>query len=256
MSDPAAGAKIDYDQIARRYDSFRGGRGPYQEFLVELADAHCARRILEIGAGTGNNMFAFHAAYPSAAFFACDLSRGMILRAQEKQAPGAWLRADAQHLPFAAQSFDLCFGCYMLHYIDDLNALAGECARVLQAGCAAFITASHEFIERHPMNRYFPSFAAIDKARFPDIEVVKQALARAGFLEPAVERLAVPQIPIDADYLTRVENRFISTFDLLPEEEFNAGLARLRADIQAQGGSLDIENVWESVVVWARKAAG
>jgi ubiquinone/menaquinone biosynthesis C-methylase UbiE len=178
----------------------------------------------------------------------------MILRAREKGAPGAWLRADARHLPFAAQSFDLCFGCYMLHYIDDLNALASECARVLRTGCAAFITASHEFIERHPMNRYFPSFAAIDKARFPDINVVKDGLARAGFLEPAVERLAVPQPPIDANYLTRVENRFISTFDLLPEEEFNAGLTRLRTDIQTQG-SLDIENVWESVVVWARKGA-
>lgn len=255
MSGQTAGAKIDYDLIARRYDSFRGGRGPYLELLVELAVSQGARRLLEVGAGTGNNTLAFHAAAPAASLFACDLSRGMIQRAREKGAPGAWLRADAHHLPFVAQSFDFCFGCYMLHYIHDLNAFVGECQRVLGAGCVAFVTASHEFIERHPMNRYFPSFAAVDKARFPSIDLLKDALAAAGFQGVCEKRMVVPQGPIGPDYLKRVENRFISTFNLLSEDEFTTGLARLRADIQARG-SLDVMNEWETVAVWARKDTG
>lgn len=252
MTTRSTGVKLDYDQIARRYDTFRGGGGPYLQVLVELAAAHGAQRVLEVGAGTGNNTAAFHEAFPPAKLFACDLSRGMIARAREKLVPGAWAQADAHFLPFATSSLDFCFGCYMLHYVPALTAFFNDCGRILRRGCAAFVTASHEFIERHPMNRYFPSFAAVDKARFPSLASIRAALAAAGFVAVAEKRILAAPMPLDAGYLERVENKFISTYNLLPDGEFNAGLARLRADIESKG-RLDVNIEWESVVVWGEK---
>ncbi|MFO7975376.1 MAG: class I SAM-dependent methyltransferase [Candidatus Hydrogenedentota bacterium] len=253
MSRRDAGVKVDYDAIAHRYDVFRKGAGPYLPVMVALAKAHGARRILEVGAGTGNNTLPFHSACPEASLFTCDLSWGMIARAREKRVPGGWLQADAHFLPFATRSLDFCFGCFVLHYISDLEAFCHECARVLRKGCVAFSTASHHFIERHPMNRYFPSFAAVDKARFPTIEAVKNALRDAGFHNVSEKRIKAPAKPIDGDYLQRVENHFISTYTLLPKDEFEAGLVRLREDIKAKG-QLDVELAWESVAIWGEKA--
>ena len=87
------------------------------------------------------------------------------------------------------------------------------------------------------------------------LTVHRDALAAAGFQGVCEKRMVVPQGPIGPDYLKRVENRFISTFNLLSEDEFNTGLARLRADILARG-SLDVKNEWETVAVWARKDTG
>ena len=47
----------------------------------------------------------------------------------------------------------------------------------------------------------------------------------------------------------RVAGRFVSTYDLLPAAEFEAGLSQLRAAIEAGGGFAG-EIVWESLVVW------
>ncbi|HQH53082.1 MAG TPA: class I SAM-dependent methyltransferase [Candidatus Hydrogenedentes bacterium] len=252
MTRRETGAKIDYDTIARRYDTFRKGGGPYLPLLVALAQAHAAQRVLEVGAGTGNNTVLFQKAYPEASLITCDLSWGMIERAREKQTPGAWVQADAHFLPFAAESVDFCFGCFMLHYISDLRAFFRGCARVLRRGCAAFVTASHEFIERHPMNCYFPSFAAVDKARFPSLETVRDALHDAGFRNVSDRHIQTTPQPIDEAYLRRVENQFISTYALLPEDEFKTGLARLREDIKSKG-RLETGLVWESVTIWGEK---
>jgi len=64
--------EIDYDKIAECYDRHRGVGGPYQARLVELALASDARRVLEIGPGTGNNTAALLAAYPCEVIGALD----------------------------------------------------------------------------------------------------------------------------------------------------------------------------------------
>lgn len=252
MTRPNGGLKVDYDTLAHRYDTFRKGAGPYLPLMVALAKAHGARRVLEVGAGTGNNTLPFREACPEGSLITCDLSWGMITRAREKRIPGAWAQADVHCLPFETASFEFCFGCFMLHYVSDVEAFFNECARVLGEGCVAFATASHEFIERHPMNEYFPSFGAIDKARFPSIEAVKETLRSAGFENISEKRIESPPRPIDEAYLQRVENHVISTYALLPEDEFEAGLRRLREDIKAKG-RLDVELAWESVAVWGEK---
>ncbi len=241
---------IDYDRIAPDYDTHRQGRGPYFGELLRLARAADAERVLELGAGTGNNTAPFLEDLPCR-LVALDRSRGMLARHAAKGIPATRVNASAVALPFADGAFDFLFATYMLHHIGDLDALARECHRVLDGGTAAFVTVSHDFIRRHPMNAWFPSFAAVDCARFQDIPAIEAALRRAGFAEVHATDVESPPRPIDADYVGRVADRFISTYDLLPPEEFAEGVARLRAEV-AKHGALPNPIVREATVVYAQ----
>ena len=242
--------RVDYDRIARYYDDYRGGGGPYMPRLRELAAACRAGCVLELGAGTGNNTQAFLREY-ACPLVALERSAGMLAQGRTKGLPALWLHASAEAIPLADASVPFVFGVYILHHLPDLAVVFRECARVIGRGYAAFVTASTSFICRHPMNRYFPSFAKVDTARFQPLESVEEALRMSGFVETAAEHFVDRPRPIDQAYVDRVAGKFISTYDLLPEGEFEAGLARLRADV-AYTGQLDIPIVWESSVVWGR----
>lgn len=243
--------RFDYDKAADTYDLHRRGGGPFVGFLCELARASSAEHVLEIGPGTGNNTQAFLDAYPCA-LVGLDLSRGMIARAARKVPEAHWVQGDAAHMPFAAQSMEFVFAVLVLHHIHDIAPVLAECARVLRRGYAAFVTSPHDFIDRHPMNRYFPSFAPIDKNRFQSVDHIERLLREAGFHETGARRIIGPPQPIDRKYLAAIEGKFLSTYSLMPPEEYERGLARLRADIETHG-RLDIEMRWESVTVWGRR---
>ena len=225
---------IDYDRIARDYDRHRGGGGPYLDTLLALLGRGTGNRVLELGAGTGNNTRALLEAIPCR-LTALEPSRGMLEQASAKGIRAAWVRGR------------------VLHYIPDLSALFQECARVLRPGAhAAFVTASHDYITGHPMNRYFPSYARIDLDRFQAVETIQAALRKSGFDETGARTACAPPRPIDSTYLASVEGKYISTFELIPEEEYQAGLRRLRAEIGAKG-CLDEFIAWQSVTVWGRR---
>lgn len=243
-------SRFDYDKEAHRYDRHRKVGGPFIAPLVQLAQASRARRVLEIGPGTGNNTRAFHEAHPCA-LIGLDRSRGMLEAAHAKDLDAAWIQADATRLPLADATFDFIFGVLVLHHLPDVRPLFQESRRVLRRGHAAFVTSPHGFIDNHPINRYFPSFARIDKARFQSVEALWDAMRSAGFSQVGAEHTKAPPEPIDARYVEKVAGKFISTYTYIPDPEFQEGLARLRDDV-AQNGSLDTPVEWESVTVWGR----
>lgn len=237
-----------YDQIAHGYDRHRRGGGPYLDTLAALLETCPGRRALELGAGTGNNTIALYE-ISRCDIIALEPSRGMLQQAVAKRIPARWVRGAAPDLPFADQSFDFVFATYVLHYVADLTALFQECGRVLQKGCGAFVTAPTDFIARHPMNAYFPSFAKVDLARFLPVEAVAGALRGAGFHSVDSKTVTAPPRPVDTEFVERVAGKFVSTYDLLPPGEFEAGLARLRADVKAKG-RLDEPMIWEAAIIW------
>ena len=242
--------RVNYDSVAPTYDEHRGARGPAFDTrtLAELARECEARTVLELGAGTGGKTSGFLAEYPCR-IIGLDLSAGMLAKARAKGLGADWIQGSAAHIPLADASVDFVFGVYVLHHLDGLDAPFRECARVLGKGRAVFITAPTDFIERHPMNAYFPSFAKVDLARFQSSEAIREALRRAGFRDICAKRMVAAPRPIDRAFVERVANKFISTYLLIPEDEFTAGLARLRADVREKG-RLNVPLVWEALTVW------
>lgn len=225
---------IDYDEFAHTYDKHRTADTLHLGPILAQARRSNAERALELGAGTGMNTALLHDEYPCR-ITAVDCSEGMLLKARAAAVPALLTRADATELPFASGAFDFVYGTYMLHYIQDLDAMCAESWRVLERGCLAALTVPERWIRNHPMAAYFPSFPAIDLKRFQPVSEVERAFRAAGFLDVTHRVCTGPPQVIDTGYVKRVADKFVSTFALLPPGEFEAGLARLKQDVQAVG---------------------
>lgn len=245
---------FDYDLAASSYDQFRRGRGPYFPKLLELSKKVPGHRFLELGAGTGNNTLAMEEECGSVQLVALDASRGMLTNAKAKLHRSICLQGDVRKLPFNNDVFDFLYSTYLIHHIREVDVFFSECFRVLVGnGILATVSTPEEFIIKHPMNQYFPSFSRIDLARFQPIEQLIQSMKSVGFSDVEHCILADPPCPIDVEYVRRVENRFISTYDLIPPEEFQSGIARLKEEVHTHG-KLPVALIREAVVVYGRKS--
>ncbi|MFP4499387.1 MAG: class I SAM-dependent methyltransferase [Candidatus Hydrogenedentota bacterium] len=232
MSHTDPGTSYDYDRAAPDYDRHRAGAGPYFEALITHTNILRAQQVLEIGAGTGNETIPFLEAHPCT-LTTLEYSAGMLAQGRAKELPVRWVRGDGMHLPFSEGAFDFIYASYVLHHIPDVVQLCAECRRVLTHGSVAFITVPETFIQSHPLNAYFPSLAVVDGKRFQPIGEVIEALNAAGFDHAGSDHCVGPPRPVDEEYAQWIADKFISTYDLIPDEELRTGLARLRQDIAA-----------------------
>ncbi|PCJ67125.1 MAG: hypothetical protein COA73_00420 [Candidatus Hydrogenedentota bacterium] len=215
--------------------------------LKELASKAKAQRILELGPGTGNSAMSFLADYPCQ-LIGLDRSWGMLSQARLKGLNVAWVNGDACSQPFPSKEFDFVFSVLAFHHIMDYKACIQECFRVLKAGCLTIVTAPEKFIENHILNRYFPSFSSIDKARFQSESHLLDAMGEAGFQAATMEYCQRSAVPVDKEFAAKVEGKFLSTLALVPEDEFADGVARLNREIKEKG-SLTESFIWEAVVI-------
>src|SRR5579864_1057436 len=136
-----------HDVAAHGYDSKWGidfgevGRGQVLGKLRKLLGAELRRgydRSLEIGAGTGYFTLNLLQAGVVREATCTDISPGMM-RTLSANATRLGLevrtaRADAEALPFPAESFDLVLGHAVLHHLPDLDRAFAEFHRVLRPG--------------------------------------------------------------------------------------------------------------------------
>ena len=136
-----------HDVAAADYDSKWGidfgqvGRGQVLGKLRKVLGAELDRgfgRSLEIGAGTGYFSLNLLQAGIVRDATCTDISPGMV-RTLSNNATRLGLavkaaRADAESLPFPAQSFDLVLGHAVLHHLPDLQRAFDEFHRVLRPG--------------------------------------------------------------------------------------------------------------------------
>jgi ubiquinone/menaquinone biosynthesis C-methylase UbiE len=240
-----------FDRIAQSYDNHRKPGGPHNPVLKDLASKANAKTILELGCGTGNSTTSFTQSWPSTPF-ALDLSANMLSQASAKEIDAHWINANADSIPLPDNSVDFIYSVLAFHLIKDAQTVLHECYRVLNKGICAIATSPAHFIRNHPLNHYFPSFTKIDSARFQSEQFLQLFMQDAGFNNTQITLCFDKPRPIDAAYVERIENKFISTIALLPEDEFQQGLQRLKQDI-AETGQLKDPFIWQCVVVSGHK---
>ncbi|MBM3129853.1 MAG: ATP-binding cassette domain-containing protein [Chloroflexi bacterium] len=167
-------------QPPERGEKLRGVLAPFAPLLRE------ARRVLEIGTGTGALLPIAREYAPHARFVSLDLAQAMLARAAARAPFAAFAQADAQGLPVRAASFDLvvCHGSFP-HFVDKPGALA-EIKRVLKPGASVLI--AHE-IGREQINAIHRQAAAtvIHDHLLPSGEETRALLTAAGFVDPRVD---------------------------------------------------------------------
>ena len=223
---------ISYSEISKTYDNHRSYAELHMEPLIKCANLRDGMKILDVGCGTGN-FAARLREYITMECIGMDISFKMLQKAKTKF-PDVLCADVSSGLPFGDRVFDAVVGSYFLHYIKNMRILFEDCFRILKEdGPLLFLTSSHVQIEQlHPvLKEFFPSLIERDKERFPDIPELDYYFTAAGFTGIRHEELTIDKIPIDMSYLDKVKNRFVSTFFLLPDEEFNDGLEKLETFI-------------------------
>jgi SAM-dependent methyltransferase len=197
---------------------------PFEKLLVEAVAVRGARRVLDIGCGTGSTTLAV--SRQAGAHGACvgvDISEPMIAlartRAELESAPPRFVCADAQTYAFAPASFDLIVSRFGVMFFEDSVRAFGNLRRAAKAGGELqaiawrspadnpFMTAAERaaapFVPQLPMRK--PDEPG--QFAFADRERVHTILQSSGWVKIDIQPLdiecALPTRELDT-YLTRL----------------------------------------------------
>lgn len=135
------GSKQFFDEVSRfRYDT-----QPFMRSLMEF-DNFRGKRLLEIGCGLGTDLLQF--ARGGALVTGVDLTPASIDLVRKRFAlegvPGNAQVADAEHLPFPDNSFDVVYSFGVLHHTPNTQKAIDEVHRVLKPGGRIIIMLYHK----------------------------------------------------------------------------------------------------------------
>ncbi len=230
--------ELDFGRIAPRYDELRN-IGPLWlelvDVLVREGDLR-GRRVLDVGSGTGRLARLLVERY-GCKVWGVEPEPEMIEVARTKVPAGVGLKIGrAEDLPFKDGWFERVTMTLVLQLVDRPRALA-EIVRVLQpGGRLALATFDYAHFERYFLGSYFPSFEARDKERFPSAARIEEELGAAGFADIRLTRLIQHETVDRETVLERIRGKHISTFQLISDDEYCAGLERAEHELPEQLG--------------------
>ena len=245
---PAPDYGRHFGDLAARYDELRSGPSDEAiEVLVREGDLR-GRRVLDVGCGTGR-MAAVLAERYNATVSGIDPSVEMLEVARERASRGitALERGAAENIPFPDCYFERALMQLVVHLVDRPQAFA-ESYRVLVPGGRLMIsTINPAGVDGFWLSELFPSYAAIDRERFPAPELLSTELKTAGFLAVRSTSFQERKIYDRERALLMLHGRFASSFALMSDDEYRAGLDRAQHELPDR-----VESVTEISILSAR----
>jgi malonyl-CoA O-methyltransferase len=197
-----------FSRGARRYDALGVAQAVARDRVAGLLDLHApaARRILDVGAGTGALAARLAGGRPGLRLALADLAPGMCAAAAAAVPRAAVIRADAEALPFAAGAFDAVLSSSTFQWLGALGPAVAEAARVLAPGGTLVLSL---FAERtlHELRGAWLEVAGPNGAarlhRFFRREELAAALGGAGLQPLALEEAEIVERHPDARAVLR-----------------------------------------------------
>ncbi len=140
----------------------------------------------------------------------------------------AVVAARSQEMPFRDACAGLVYFHLSIHYGSWRRALDEAVRVVREDGRIEIWSFAPETMRSSALARWFPSIGAIDAERFPPVEAIVGHLERLG-TQTDVAEMPEQVARTAASWEAAVRNRFVSTLQLLTEDEIAEGLARFKA---------------------------
>ena len=224
---------VDFASIAPRYDELRNIGALWLELvdvLVQEADLR-GRRVLDVGCGTGRLARALVERY-ACKVWGVDAEPEMLDVARASVPGGVGLKlGKAEDLPFKDRWFEGVTMTLVLQLVDRPRAYREALRVLVPGGRLAIATFDYTHFERYFLGPYFPSFEARDKERFPSAGALEDELGAAGFTGVRLTRLTQRETVDRETVLERIRSKHISTFQLISDDEYHAGLARAEREL-------------------------
>jgi ubiquinone/menaquinone biosynthesis C-methylase UbiE len=226
---------VDYDR--RQHEVYAEGRAPSRAVL-ELWTAVLARYIptrgnpvlLDVGAGVGTWSELMATAFEATVWGVEPSKRMRAVAEREHPHPRVtYVDGSAEQIPLPDASCDAALLSYVLHHLSDRAASAREVRRVVRPGGVVIVrNAFRESLKEVPFFEWFPTALELDERRMPDRAEVGAMFESAGFEVIGNEVVWQETSPSLRVYYERLKLRAISTLELLPDDEFEAGVERVR----------------------------
>ncbi|MEM9159729.1 MAG: class I SAM-dependent methyltransferase [Verrucomicrobiota bacterium] len=228
-----------YDQIGKTYTSTRAADPRIAERIAALLALPKSRRILDVGAGTGN----YSRAIAESGYKVTALEPSQTMRDQGKQHPHLkWIAGSAEELPFPENSFDGVMMTLCIHHFANWFKAFSEAKRVCPDGPIVILSFDTSFESNFWLHDYFPAFKSLDEEWMPRLGEIQSYVEQTLDLSFSFERFSLPHDLVDnfaaanwqrpEFYLDPIAQAGISSFAKSPREEVEAGLASLREDLK------------------------
>ncbi len=216
----------DYTEKSETFDHYRSFSKAVLEKYIgnfeDLASLRGGERILDAGAGTGRFAIPLSKKYRVVAL---DCSIEMIQKGFAKSRKVRWVSGDITRTPFKQKHFDCTLLAYVIHQTPDFNAVIEEMAR-LSPKCIIITTDMYRCLPSL-IGKAFPGIIEIDSERFPLIEDLEGAFILTGFERVRARRILLEETLTKERFMAKIKHKYISTFDLISEAEFDDGLAKM-----------------------------
>ncbi len=228
---------MDYDKtgIAGSYDLGRGYSSKVLRQWLDVISTHIPKDvvsdIVDLGCGTGRYSEAL-AAHFGANLVGIDPSEKMLEQARTKLSRDdvVYRRGFGEALPMADASADMIFMSMVLHHLEDPDQVARECHRVLRPGGYVCLRASTtDTIELIPYVEFFAGSRAILKKRLTSIRRTRAIFESAHFSTVLYDTISQAVATDWIAYADKLSHRVDSILASLPNNDFQRGLAALRA---------------------------
>lgn len=235
-------SKIDYDD--RLHARYHEGRAHdqsvmrlWRETVRRVVGDRNGLSILDLGSGTGrfSSLLADEFESPVVGVEPSDKMRA-VAEAECRHPHVRFVKGAAEQIPFSDDSCDVAWLSQIVHHLTDLDAAAKELRRVVrQSGLVIFrsnfkgrLDGSSRYYE------FFPTGLAVDETRHPTVEQVQECFEQNGFVRTSFETIEQMEARNLTEYAERIAMRTYSTFELISDEEYEAGLAALRAEVSRE----------------------
>lgn len=265
-----------YDAAAQLQHAVEGRLLESLEYLDDPAlKREPPQRVLDLGCGTGRASIAMQKRWPKAQVVSLDLALPMLqqARATSKRAPllsarrfsnpfaraPAQVCADARELPLAQSSVDVLFSNLCVQWVEDLDALFAGFRRVLKPDGLLLVSTFGPETLWELRDAFAHADAAPHVSPFADIAGFGDALVRAGFRQPVLDREEETTHYPDLAALMRELRAIGATNALTSRRRTMTGRSRFASAATAYEAHRDARGLratWETItaMAWAPEA--